>query len=191
MVEVSIWSFIVMGVSIIIDVNRSRILYNAAKKHNSQALEADALHFSTDIWSSAVVIFGLVCVLVSKWVPTLSFLTEADAIAALGVAAIVVLVSFRLGFRTIHGLLDSAPDGMVERVIEAVQAVPGVINCHSVRVRYAGAHTFIDAHILADGFLSLADTHDLTEKAENAIHKVVDGADITIHPEPAPISAVE
>ncbi len=56
-VEVSFWSFIVMAISIGIDYTRSRILYKAARAHNSQALEADALHFSTDIWSSSVVIF--------------------------------------------------------------------------------------------------------------------------------------
>ena len=59
-VEISIWSFIVMITSIIVDVSRSRALMKAAKKHGSQALEADALHFSTDVWSSSVVIGGLI-----------------------------------------------------------------------------------------------------------------------------------
>ena len=68
-VAVSIWSFIVMGTSIVVDVTRSRILLRAAKKHHSQALEADALHFSTDIWSSSVVILGLILVLVSREFP--------------------------------------------------------------------------------------------------------------------------
>jgi len=58
-IEASIWAFAVMGISIVVDITRSRILYAAARKHKSQALEADALHFSTDIWSSSVVIVGL------------------------------------------------------------------------------------------------------------------------------------
>jgi len=59
-IEVSIWSYIVISASIVIDITRSRALYRVAKKYNSQALEADALHFSTDIWSSSVVLVGLV-----------------------------------------------------------------------------------------------------------------------------------
>ena len=63
-VEVTYWSFIVMVVSIIIDISRSRVLLKIAKKYNSQALEADALHFSTDVWSSVVVILGLIALLI-------------------------------------------------------------------------------------------------------------------------------
>ena len=81
-VEISIWSFIVMGTSIIIDYTRSRILYRAAKKYNSQALEADALHFSTDIWSSTAVILGLIGVTIARSIPGLNWMSEADAIAA-------------------------------------------------------------------------------------------------------------
>jgi hypothetical protein len=84
--EVNYWSFTVMITSIVVDVSRSRMLYRAAKKYNSQALEADALHFSTDIWSSAVVLFGLACVKLSQLIPGSAFLQSADAVAALIVA---------------------------------------------------------------------------------------------------------
>ncbi len=89
-----------MGISIVIDYSRSRVGCRAARKHNSQALEADALHFSTDIWSSSVVIVGLFFVLIAEKVPSLSFLHKADAVAALGVALIVIYVSLELGYRT-------------------------------------------------------------------------------------------
>jgi divalent metal cation (Fe/Co/Zn/Cd) transporter len=92
-VDITAWAFIVMVTSIIIDFSRSRVLAAAAKKHNSQALEADALHFSTDIWSSCVVIVGLICVKVSELVPSLQWLHKADSIAALGVSGIVAYVS--------------------------------------------------------------------------------------------------
>ena len=105
-VEVTYWSFIVMTVSIIIDISRSRVLMKTAKKYNSKALEADALHFSTDVWSSSVVILGLIALLVSRLVPRLQFLEHADAISALVVAAIVIWVSIRLGFSTIKALID-------------------------------------------------------------------------------------
>ena len=93
-VETSIWAFLVVAISIVVDVHRSRMLYAAARKHHSQALEADALHFSTDIWSSAVVFVGLAAVAASKVLgPQWAWLARADAVAALGVACIVVLIS--------------------------------------------------------------------------------------------------
>src|SRR5262249_20312634 len=95
-VEVNTWSFTVMATSIVIDLSRSRVLRKAARKYNSQALEADALHFQTDVWSSAVVILGLICVKFG--------LTQADAIAALCVSVIVVWVSWKLGRRTVDAL---------------------------------------------------------------------------------------
>src|SRR5512136_220588 len=98
-VETSIWSFIVMGTSIIIDVTRSRILYRAARKFKSQALEADALHFSTDIWSSSVVILGLIGLTIAHFVPGMDWMQKADAIAALVVAIIVIHISGQLGWR--------------------------------------------------------------------------------------------
>ncbi len=183
-VEVSIWSFLVMGVSIVIDYTRSRILYRAARKHNSQALEADALHFSTDIWSSSVVILGLVGVLISERVAGLAFLKQADAVAALGVALIVVYVSMELGVRTVKSLLDTAPDGLAARIKAVAEAVPGVADCHDVRVRTSGPSLFVDVHILAAGDWPLAQAHALTEAVEEAIRQEFPAADVTVHPEP-------
>jgi cation diffusion facilitator family transporter len=184
-VEVSYWAFLVMAVSIVIDYSRSRILYRAAKAHNSQALEADALHFSTDIWSSSVVILGLFCVMVSERVPALGFLDKADAIAAATVALIVVYVSVEMGMRTVHGLLDTAPKGLVNKIKTAVETVPGVSDCHNVRLRYSGALLFVDAHVLVNGEQSLAEAHALTEQIEQVICQIAPGADVTVHPEPA------
>jgi cation diffusion facilitator family transporter len=184
--EVNVWSFLVMGTSIVVDVSRSRALSRTARKFRSQALEADALHFSTDIWSSAVVILGLVCVMIGKWVPSLDFLHHADAVAAIGVALIVVYVSGQLTFRTIQALLDVAPSGLEKKIIETVESLPGVSNCHSVRMRYSGPQFFVDIHVLVDGNQSLRDAHKLTEEIEETIQKLVPRADVTVHPEPDP-----
>ena len=81
-IEISVWSYLVVIGSIIIDISRSRALSRVAKKYNSQALEADALHFSTDIWSSAVVLLGLICANFGFYF--------ADSIAALGVSIIEI-----------------------------------------------------------------------------------------------------
>ena len=183
-VEVTVWSYAVMAISIVVDISRSRMLSRAAKKHHSQALEADALHFSTDIWSSAVVILGLVGVEISHHIPKLGFMVEADAIAAILVVLIVLYISVRLGVRTIEALLDAAPPGMREKIVTAVETMPGVIDCHHVRLRYSGPKLFVDIHVLVDGGQTLRQAHDLTDGIEESIRGVWPDADVTVHPEP-------
>lgn len=183
-VEVTVWSFLVIILSIVIDISRSRMLFRAARKFNSQALEADALHFQTDIWSSAVVLLGLICVIVGRKVPGTAFLRHADAVAALLVAAIVVWVSFRMGFRTVQALLDAAPEGMTQRVKAAAESLPGVMDCHRIRVRYSGPRLFVDAHFTTDGGQTLREAHELASRVEQAIQDLAPDADVTVHPEP-------
>jgi cation diffusion facilitator family transporter len=183
-VDASLWAFLVMGTSIVIDISRSRLLYKAARKFNSQALEADALHFSTDIWSSSVVILGLIGVTVARYVPGLDWMHKADAVAALVVAVIVIYISAQLGWRTIAALLDTAPKGMAEKVEQAAASVPGVIDAHAIRIRPSGAHWFIDLHVDMDGNIPLKDAHAATEVIETRLQGIIPGADVTIHMEP-------
>jgi cation diffusion facilitator family transporter len=183
-IQVTVWSFVVMLTSIVVDISRSRLLSRAARKYHSQALEADALHFTTDVWSSSVVIVGLAAVKAGDWWPRLLFLRNADAIAALGVSALVVWVSVRLGRRTLDALIDKAPEGMDQRIVAAVEGVEGVRNCHNVRMRYSGPILFIDLHVLVDGAQSLAQAHLLTETIEEVIRGFAPNADVTVHPEP-------
>jgi cation diffusion facilitator family transporter len=182
--EVNYWSFTVMITSIVVDISRSRMLYRAARKHNSQALEADALHFSTDIWSSGVVILGLFFVKLSDWVPSLAFLRQADSVAAILVGLIVVYVSVKLGVRTVQALVDVAPKGIEKKIISAVEVLTGVTDCHKVRVRYSGPQPFVDVHVLVDGNQTLKEAHNLTEEIERTIQKLIPNADVTVHPEP-------
>ena len=191
-VEVSGWSFIVMGTSIIVDVSRSRMLYAAAKKHNSQALEADALHFSTDIWSSSVVILGLVLVLVARWFPSLTLLEKGDAVAALVVAAIVIFVSGELGVRSIQALLDAAPkNGERDRIIKEVSKMEDIADVHAVRIRSSGAGWFVDMHVTMNGRMSLNKSHALTELIEGKVMEILPGADVTVHVEPLEMAETE
>lgn len=183
-VAVTVWSFAVMGTSIAVDLSRSRMLSRAAKKYHSQALEADALHFQTDIWSSSVVILGLIAVKAAEWFPALALLRGGDAVAALAVAAVVVWVSVSLGRRTVDALLDSAPEGMEQRIAAVVSAVEGVHDCHKVRLRYSGSMLFIDLHVLVDGGQTLTQAHQLTEAIEAAIQGIAPRCDVTVHPEP-------
>jgi len=185
--EISIWAFLVMIVSIVIDASRSRMLFKAAKKYKSQALEADALHFSTDIWSSSVVILGLILVKLSEFFPNLAFLANADAVAAMAVALIVVFVSVQMGIKTVKGLLDSAPDGMEDRIKEIVNAIPDVSNCHAVRVRESGPQLFADIHIELPARLTIKTADAKTDVIEAKVKEEYPDIDITIHVEPTSI----
>ena len=185
-VDPSLWTFLVVIVSIAVDVSRSRMLYRAARKHQSQALEADALHFSTDIWSSAVVLGGLVVVWVGRHLVTgeSALLDKADALAALGVAFIVLFVSYKLGKRTIDVLLDTAPEGLKDRIAAAADEVEGVIEAGKVRLRRSGARIFVDMTIEVDRNLSFERTHAISEDVEARIQALVPGADVVIHTDP-------
>jgi cation diffusion facilitator family transporter len=175
-IEISIWSYIVVITSIIIDINRSRMLSKAAKKYNSQALEADALHFSTDIWSSAVVLFGLICA-------NFGFF-EADSLAALAVAGIVLVVSYKLGRKAIDVLLDRAPQETIDIVVKALTGFPEVVSYHRLKMRTAGADTFIKVNIHIDPDLKLKEVHELCDIIEDTIHKLIPRSEVFIHAEP-------
>ncbi|MDE3056936.1 MAG: cation diffusion facilitator family transporter [Bacteroidota bacterium] len=175
-IEVNVWSFFVMFVSIAVDLSRSRALYRVARKHRSQALEADALHFSTDVWSSSVVVLGLVL--------TLLKIPVADSVAALIVAFFVIYVTLSLGKRTINELLDRAPAGLEEEVQRTALGMPGVQRVDNVRVRTSGPKTFVDLtlHLRRTTPFEVANTQ--VHEVETAIHRVIPDADIIIHPEP-------
>lgn len=174
-VDASIWAFIIMSISIVIDFSRSRVLARAAKKYESQALEADALHFSTDIWSSSVVIGGLLLVTLSKQLH-LRWLEKADAVAAVGVAGIVVYVSIQMGRKTITDLLDAIPPGVREDVIRAVQKVPGVLAVTRARIRRSGPEFFADLSVTVSRETAFELAHDIAALAEEAVHSVLQSA---------------
>jgi cation diffusion facilitator family transporter len=180
------WAFLVVIVSIAVDVSRSRMLYRAARKHHSQALEADALHFSTDVWSSAVVLGGLGLVWLGQHVlPRYAqILQKADAVAAFGVALIVLLVSYKLGKRTVDALLDRAPDGLPGKIVEAAAGVEGVLRTGQARVRRSGARVFVDMNVEVDRNLSFERTHAIAEAVEAGIQSVAPGADVVVHTDP-------
>jgi cation diffusion facilitator family transporter len=145
-IEPSVAAFAVMFISMAVDFWRSRALGKIATKYDSQALEADALHFSTDIWSSGVVMVGLALVLLGR-VYGVDKLRDADPVAALFVAGVVVYVSSRLARRTVDSLLDAAPAGVRGKIVAAVNKVDGLIEVDRVRIRRAGNRYFADLSI--------------------------------------------
>ena len=183
-IEVTVWSYIVVICSIIIDYTRSRALYRVARKHNSQALEADALHFSTDIWSSTVVLFGLICYQLLGW-------HQADSIAALFVAVIVLFVSYQLGRKAIDVLLDKSPVNTTKVVHEILNNFPEVLKYHGLKARTAGADTFIKFNVHFNPDLSLREVHEVCDHIESEIKNRVVRSEVYIHAEPEEISHLE
>jgi len=175
-VEANSWSYVVVVVSIVIDTSRSRALSRVAKKHGSQALEADALHFSSDIWSSLTVLAGLIFV---------SFgYISVDAMAAMGVAILVLFVSYRLGRRTIDALMDRVPVDVAKRIDGAIRSVDGVEEIRSTRVRMSGARVFVDTTVGIRRILPFERAHWIMDEIEKAVIDVQSGADVTVHAEP-------
>jgi len=175
-IQVTAWSYIVVVTSIVIDITRSRALYKVARKYNSQALEADALHFSTDIWSSAVVLVGLFCANFGIY--------AADSIAALGVALIVLTVSYRLGKRAINVLLDRSPVTLSDEISSIIKLIPEVLYFHDLKVRVAGADTFVNVTIHVDPKLNIAEAHSISHYVEEVLCKRIERCEVHIHYEP-------
>ena len=182
-VDASPWAFGVLLVSIIVDFSRSRALGRAARKYESQALEADALHFRTDILSSAVVIVGLGLVKLGE-VTQQAWLNRADAVAALGVALIVIVVSVRLGKRASDILLDAAPRALPGQIEQRARAVEGVLDASQVRVRRVGPASFVDMHIAVERASTFEESHRIATAVENVVKGLVPHADVLVHVDP-------
>jgi cation diffusion facilitator family transporter len=174
--EATWWSIAVIAGSIVIDANRVRALRRVAKKTRSQALEADALHFSSDIASSAVVLVGLGVVALG-W-------RQADAWAAIGVAIFVCLAGWRMGRRTIDALTDAAPAGILERVERIVHGVPGVAQLGRVRARPAGAILFVDLEVKVNRILSLDQVGAIRERIIAELTREMPEAEVTVDAQP-------
>ena len=182
-VEASIWAFVVMFISVTIDTLRSRALFRVARKYNSQALEADALHFSTDVYSSTVVILGLVLIHIADS-QHLPWLRNADPFAALAVAGIVVYITLRLGKKTVDALVDAAPSGSSDQIAEAVSQVPGVLSLDRIRTRQSGSRLFVDLRLTLASNISLEHAQSVAEVVEAEVHRLFPTADVMIRTAP-------
>lgn len=187
-VEPNWWAFAVVVVSLIVDISRSAMLRRVAREHRSQALEADALHFTTDILSSAVVLIGLACVWAARWTEPGSFLhaalIRADAAAALGVAAIVVLVSWRLAGRAVMSLMDGGKESEVLQVCAALAEMAPAYRVLRARVRESGSQYFVDLAVSVPATLRVDDAHAVSELLEDIVASVLPGAETVVHIEP-------
>jgi len=181
-IQPSVTAIAVLLVALSIDITRAKKLTHVAAKYSSEALEADALHFSTDVWSTIVVIMGIALVWAGQmWnVPWLGY---ADALAGLTVAAVILWVGSRLGKRTLDALLDAAPEGLQERIVTAIEKMDGVLHVERVRLRRAGNRYFVDATVSVARTASLEQVHVWSDAIEKRVGEIVP-SDVVVHAEP-------
>jgi cation diffusion facilitator family transporter len=172
--EITVFSFVIMFVSIGVDFGRSRALYKTARKFGSQALEADALHFKTDMFSSTIVVVGLFLVL-------LFGIPNADVYAAITVAGMIIYTSLGLGRRTLDVLLDKAPKGVYHQVLETVSGLGGVNRPHDIRIRKMGSETFVDMHIEVPRTFTHDRAHRAATAVEEKVRQVLPNSNVLVH----------
>ncbi|HEY2246523.1 MAG TPA: cation diffusion facilitator family transporter [Bradyrhizobium sp.] len=179
-VEATIWAFGVMVLSIVVDFFRARALSRTAKETQSHALEADALHFSSDLWSSIAVIAGLAGVHFG--------LPWADSAAALAVAVLVCVAGWRLGRRTIDMLIDVAPPGAANTITAIAAKIPGVVKVERVRARAVGETTFIELAVAVSRTLPLDRVNAIKADIGRAIRAGMPGAEPVVTTDPVALS---
>jgi cation diffusion facilitator family transporter len=170
------WAFGVIIVSVVVDFFRARLLYRVAAETSSEALEADALHFGSDMWSSVAVLIGLALVALGyPW---------ADSAAAIVVALFICIAGWRLGRRTIETLTDTAPVGVADKIKAAVTRIPGVVALERLRVRQAGDTLFVDLVVAVSRTLPLDRVEALKERIITAVRTDSSATEVTLTTEP-------
>ena len=173
-VEVTWYAFALIITSIAVDFFRARNLLKVAKETNSQALEADALHFSSDMWSSVAVLIGLVGIYFGfPW---------ADSVSALIVSFMVAHAGYELGKRSIGVLIDTAPTGTASRIREIAAGRTGVLGVEDVRVRtFEGVTLAVEILISLPGELLLRDAIVIKQDIIQAVQQEYINAHVVVH----------
>lgn len=173
-VDVTWYALLVIIVSIAIDFNRSRNLQRVAKLTGSQALEADALHFASDMYSSLAVLVGLVF--------TYFGFTFADSLSAGIVSLMIFSAGIELGKRSLSVLMDEAPEGVSQNICKLAKTIEGVVGVKDVNVRSLdGSRIFTDICVYLEGSKTLHDASAVKQEVENVIAASYEGAHIIVH----------
>lgn len=178
-VEFLIGGMVVMGLSIVLNVFVSRKLMEVAKRTDSLALEADALHLKTDVWTSVGVFVALGIMMVTGW-------RVIDPVIALFVAVFIIHAAYEITTRSSHGLLDaSLPDSEIKEIERIMNEHSNkYVNFHKLRARKTGSERQIDLHLTVPSNLSVEESHDLSEHLEEDIKAVLPRTTTVIHVEP-------
>jgi cation diffusion facilitator family transporter len=179
----SIWPLLVLLLSIVVDYTRSRHLAKVAKQAHSQALEAEALHFGTDIWSSFAVLVGILASYAGRHYHVRG-LELADPIAALIVSCIILKVTAQLARETVDALLDATPPGMRSQLMEAIRGVDDVLSVDDLRMRRSGMRYFADVSIGVPRTATFQRSEQIVLAATEAVQRVMPGTDVVVRTVP-------
>lgn len=177
--EVSSAGFVVMGISIAATIFLTIYLRYVAKKEKSSVLEADAMHYSIDLYTNIGILAALFIIKLTGW-------TAIDSIVAALVAIYIIFSAIKLSVQVSKQLLDSRiEEEAYNKLLKVLDSFGSYhLDFHRLRTRSAGNEIFIDMHLTLCRKLTLDEVHQITDVIENAISKEISGADITIHPEP-------
>jgi cation diffusion facilitator family transporter len=169
----------ISAVASAINFGVARVLVRAGREHRSIALEADAQHLMTDVWTSAGVVLGVGVVALTGWL-------VLDPLIALAVAAHILWAGVRLVRRSVLGLLDRAVPAAERRAIDAVldEFRGQGIAFHALRTRQAAGRSFVSMHVLVPGDWSVQRGHDVLEAVEARVRGVLPGVTVFTHLEP-------
>lgn len=158
-----------------INLGVAQILLRAARRHGSIALEADARHLMTDVWTSAGVLLGLAAVLITGWL-------RLDPVVALLVAINILWTGVGILRRSAEGLLDRAlPPEEQALLIDALSRFAPQVEFHALRTRQAGQRRFVSLHVLVPGAWTVRRGHELLEEVEKALRRVLPNATVFTH----------
>lgn len=188
-VTFSYWAFAVIILSIVVDVNRAAMLKRVARETRSAALEADAAHFTTDIWSSAAVLLGITGAAVAGMTVEGSWLhwvlMRADVFASLVVAALILHVCKDLGMQAIGNLMDKADSAAAAKVRDAMAERMPTYPVSHIRVRESGSHYYVDMTVQVPHSLHVDTAHEIADAIETLVASVLEGAETMVHMHPA------
>jgi len=179
-VRVAWYSFVVVLGAVVIDIVVSRYLARVSRAHGgSAALDADALHFASDLWASLAVFLGLLLI-------SLFGFRWADPAAGIVVAIIIGTTAIRQGRETTQGLLDAMPDKKTIKAIERIlETDPQLHGYHALRARQAGKSVLLDVSVHVDGQLTLAKAHEVGHAVSERIRRELPiVSDAVVHVEP-------
>ena len=184
---VTVWSFAVLVVSLVVDFFRARALRRAAANHESSALASDAEHFGNDMLGAISVLVGLGVVALRHPLGLPEWLvTRADAIAALIVAGIAFRSVWVLGSKAVRALMDDVPIGLTDRLKKRVESVDGVVRgTVMIRTRFVGNRPFVEVKLGTVRGTSLESAHQLSEVVEKELSSELGNAEAIVHVEPA------
>jgi divalent metal cation (Fe/Co/Zn/Cd) transporter len=175
-VEATWWAFLVLGVVIAIDLSRALVSLRASRRYHSAALEANAIHFAGDLAGSTAVLVGLIVVRAGY--------DQADSIAALFVAALVLVAAGRLIKQNVDVLMDRAPASAHAAARRAIERLEPPVDLRRLRLRQAAGRHFADVVIRVQPGAAVAQAHAVADAVEDAVERALPGSDVVVHIEP-------